>query len=131
MAITFDSDRQYPMVAIVSFTYADLTDATAENLVELPSDAIITGGQLVIDTAFNSATSDTIAVGDTDTGAAYLSATSVASTGSTAIAGSGTELAAGKYVTITWDGTGTAPSAGAGRLIVEYIRNGRSNENQG
>lgn len=131
MAITMSSDRQYELSAVVDFTYADLTDATAVNAIELPSDAIITGGHMYISVAFNSLTSDTIAIGDTDSGAAYLAATSVAATGATEIAPSGVKLAAGKYVTVTWDGTGTAPTAGTGQLVINYVRQGRSNENQG
>lgn len=132
MAITQSSDRQYPLQAIVDFGFADLTHATAEIAMDLPSDAIITGGHVYISEVFNSTTSDSLIVGDTDDPNAYLAATSIAALGATALAPSGLKLIAGKSITITHTG-GVADTAttGIGQLVVEYIRQGRSNENQG
>lgn len=131
MAITQSSDRQYELSAIVDFTYADLTTGVAADAIELPSDAIITGGHVYISVAFNSLTSDVIIVGDTDDADEYLTSTSIAAIGLTALTPTGVKLAAGKSITVTWTGVGTAPTAGTGQLVVNYIRQGRSNENQG
>ena len=131
MAITTNSDRQYELSAVVDITYSDLTSATQTNAIELPSDAIVTGGHIYTSTAFNSLTSDVIIVGDTDDDNEYLTSTSIAALGLTALVPTGVKLTAGKEVTVTWTGVGTAPSAGAGQLVITYIRQGRSNENQG
>lgn len=127
MAITKDSGRQDVLAAVVDFTYADLVDATAVEAINMPAGAIVVGGRLVITTAFNSGTSDTIAVGDGTN--AYLAATSVAATGSTELAG-GLPYSASDTVDLTWDGTGAVPTAGAGKLIVEYVVSGRACEVQ-
>ncbi len=131
MAITQDSNRQYPLTSVVDFTFADLTSGSAIDAIELPSDAIVLSGHVYISVAFDSATSDVILVGDTDTAAEYLSSTSIAATGLTPIVASGIKKVAGKSITVTWTGVGAAPSVGTGQLVITYARQGRSNENQG
>lgn len=132
MAITQSSDRQYTLQAIVDFGFADLTDSTADIAIELPSDAIITGGHLYISEVFNSTTSDVISIGDTDDDNEYLSAQSVAALGLTALVPTGLKLDAGKNITILHvAGTADTATTGIGQLVVNYIRQGRSNENQG
>ena len=132
MAITQNSDRQYELSAVVDFGFADLTDSTADIAIELPSDAIITGGHLYISEVFNSTTSDTLIVGDTDDPNEYLTATSIAALGLTALVPTGLKLTAGKNITVTHvAGTADTATTGIGQLVVNYIRQGRSNENQG
>lgn len=131
MPITQSSDRQYELVAIVDFALGDVTTAVQTDAIELPSDAIVTGGHVYISEAFNSGTSDVIIVGDTDDDNEYLTTTSIASTGLTALVPTGVKLAAGKSVTITVTHSGTAATTGIGQLVVYYVRQGRSNENQG
>lgn len=132
MPITKNSDRQYELCAIVDFTFADLADSTAENAIELPSDCIVTGGHIYISEAFDSTTSDSIVIGDTDDPDEYLGATSIAATGLTALVPTGVKLAAGKSITMTHTaGVADTATAGIGQLVVYYVRQGRSNENQG
>lgn len=123
-----DSGRQDVLVACIPFSYDELTDATAVPAATVPPGAIVVGGQLVIGTAFNSATSDTIAVGDGTI--TYLAATSVAATGATALTGISGVYASSDTIDLTWDGTGAAPTAGTGYLVVEYVRTDRSCEIQ-
>lgn len=123
-----DSGRQDVLVACIPFSYDELTDATAVPAAALPAGAIVLGGQLVISTAFNSGTSDTIAVGDGTI--TYLAATSVAATGATALTGISGVYSASDTVDLTWDGTGTAPTAGSGYLVVEYVKTDRACEIQ-
>lgn len=132
MAITQSSDRQYELTAIVDFGFADLADSTAENALELPSDAIITGGHVYISEVFNSTTSDSLIVGDSDDADEYLGATSIQALGLTALVPTGLKLTAGKSITMTITaGTADTATTGIGQLVVYYIRQGRSNENQG
>lgn len=127
MAITQDAGRQNVLVAKQSFALADLVDATAVAAVSVPAGAIVVGGHLGITTAFDSGTSDTIAVGDGTT--TYLTATSVAATGVTEFTTVvGPMYASADTIDITWDGTGTAATTGVGYLVVEYIIDGRATE---
>lgn len=122
---------QYPITAIVDIAYGDLTDATAVDVLALPQGAVITAMDLVVDTAWNSATSDTFDIGDaTDPDRYTSSPVSVATTGViSGVAITGYEgTSSDTYLQVTWDGTGTAPSAGAARLIVQYIVDGRFSE---
>ncbi len=124
------AERQYPLVAIIDFTYSDFVSGTAKDVLGLPSDAIVIDGHIVITTAFNSATSDSINVGDTDSANRYANAVNAQSAALTALGPDGTKLGQGKKITMTWTGAGAAPTAGAGRLVVSYVRAGRANENQ-
>ena len=132
MAITQNSDRQYPLQAIVDFGFADLTQSVAELAMSLPSDAIVTGGHLYISEVFNSTTTDTIAIGDS-AGGAYLAATNVRALGATALVADGSKIAGGgESITLTHvGGVAATATTGAGQLVVEYVRQGRSNENEG
>ena len=128
MAIAnIDSGRQDVLVAVQAFDYSELVDATAVPAVNVPPGAIVVGGQLVITTVFNSATSDTIAVGDGTN--AYLAATDVTALGATALGG-GLPYSVSDTVDLTWDGTGAVPTTGAGYLVLEYVIDGRACEVQ-
>lgn len=128
MAATKNANRQAPEVAICEFTYSQLTDATYEPMVDLPIGAIVTGGYLAITTLFDSATTDVFSIGDKRGNAAanntrYAATTAdVTATGrAAAIVPTGEEMTEASTVGIVWDGTGTAPTAGAGILVVEYL----------
>ena len=131
MAITKNSDRQCVLVASVDFTYADLTSGSQDAAINMPPGSSVIGGRLVIETAFNSATSDVAIVGDGADDNRYLASASIAATG---IIGTwlvtGYEYTAADTIDIQWTGTGAAPTAGAGRLEVEYIIDGRGGETQ-
>jgi hypothetical protein len=71
MAITKDASRQEAVTAIVPFTFADFTSGTLAEAIDVPVGAIVLGGHLAIDTAFDSATSDRFAVGDSASNTRY------------------------------------------------------------
>lgn len=129
MAITKSGGRQWPLVARVDFTFADLVSGAAAPAVELPGGATVLSGEVYIETAFNSATSDSLTVGDTAGAATYLGATSIAATGRTALVPVGSAYTAPDDLSVTWTGVGAAPTTGAGTLTVTYVIDGRSNEN--
>lgn len=128
MPITQSSARQYPLVAFVTIGYADVTDAVAENAIDIPAGAKVISADLDVTTAWNSATSDTGALAGAGV---TLAATTIAAAGSV----SGVSLdgstvgAGGATITFTWDGTGAVPTAGEAVLSVTYILEDRSNEN--
>lgn len=126
-----NSDRQYPLSAMARFTFTDLTSGVAAPIVELPPGAVVTGGMLVIETAFNSATSDTLVVGDATVANRYANNVNGKTAGATALTLTGFVTTATTDVLLKWTGVGTAPSQGSGYLVVTYIREDRSQENQG
>ena len=137
MTITKKSGRQEVIAATADFTYADVTDDTYMAAVDLPGGAIVVGGHLAITTLFNSATDDKFSIGDKvgsasatkDTYAA-LSA-DITAVGAVPIVATGKKYAEASTVGVVWNGTGTAPTAGVGRLTVLYIIDGRAAFTQG
>ena len=129
MAITKNVARQYPLVAEVAFTFADIpTTATAYEALDLPSGARVIGGALIVTTAWDS-TTNTLSVGDAGLGTRYLTTQDLKSTAGTyipfVIATNGSA-----DVNVTYVFTGAAATAGAARLIVEYVIDDRAHEVQ-
>lgn len=137
MPITKKSGRQEVIAATADFTYADLVSGAYASAVDLPGGAIVVGGHLAITTIFNSATDDKFSIGDKVGTAAAAAATYAALSADITAAGAVPIVATGKKYTepstvgIVWTGTGAAPSAGAGRLTVKYIVDGRAAFTQG
>lgn len=137
MTITKNSGRQEVIAATADFTYADLVSGAYAAAVDLPAGAIVVGGHLAITTIFNSATDDKFSIGDqvgsaaaTDTTYAAQSA-DITAAGAVPIVATGKKYSEPSTVGVVWTGTGTAPSAGAGRLTVLYIVDGRAEFSQG
>lgn len=128
MPITKQSARQQPIEAWVDFTYADIpTTATAYDALDLPVNAIVVGGDLVVTTAWNTATSATLAIGDATTGNRYLTATDLKTVGRTALVPTGfTHTSVENLIKGTTAFVGAAATAGAARLRVAYIVKGRA-----
>jgi hypothetical protein len=131
MAITNSSDRQYPLVAVIGFDYTDFTSGEALAVAQIPADAVVVGGMLVFSTLFNSATSDTFTVGDGVDDDEYAAGVNAKTTAYTALVPTGYQYTANTDLVLKWTGVGTAPTQGAGFLIVQYVREGRANENHG
>lgn len=137
MPIVKTPGRQDTIVAQVAFQFSDLTSGAYDAAVEVPSGAIVTGGYLAITTIFNSATDDKFSIGDKEGIATAVKTTYAAQSaditapGIVAIVPTGKKYASPGTVGVSWTGTGAVPSAGAGRLVVEYIRDGRAAFTQG
>lgn len=141
MSTAIDVGRQTVLVAKREFAYDDFVSATAKPVIYLKPGTIILRGYVDITEAFNSASADAIDVGDTFSGtndedrytssaidaqATGVTALSARTTGTTGVPSQ--EITTAEAVTITWTGTGAAPSAGAGLLVVEYIEDERTTE---
>ncbi len=131
------SGRQEVIAATADFKFSDLVSGVYAPAVELPGGAIVVGGHLAITEVFNSATDDKFSIGDQEgsdaavkTTYAVLSA-DIAAPGAVALVPTGKKYAKTSTVGAAWTGTGTAPTAGAGRLTVLYIVDGRSAFSQG
>ena len=132
MSISKNSARQFVVAAEVEINFSDVSGSSgvAVNAIQLPANAMVVGGYLATDTAFNSATSDTIAVTD-PSGGTILAASSVHAAGGVALTPKGGKSTTQGYVTVTWTGVGAAPTAGKCRLCVTYIQAGRADFSQG
>lgn len=137
MAINKISGRQEVIAATADFAFGDVIDDTYMPAVDVPAGAIVVGGHLAITTLFNSATDDKFSIGDKVGSAAATKDTyaalsaDVTAVGAIAIVPTGKKYSAPSTVGLVWNGTGTAPTAGAGRLTVLYIVDGRSTFSQG
>ena len=133
MALTPDV-RQFPCVAYLEFTYADVPGSAAIAAVAVPVGSIVTAIQLWITTSFSGGTTHDLDIGDaTDPdeytptiseldGAAGLPANAPTTTGFQ------TTLSE-PDINFTPVHTGGNPTAGAARFWVEYITEGRAHEN--
>lgn len=137
MPITKKSGRQEVIAATADFTYADLTSGAYASAVDLPGNAIVVGGHLSITEIFNSGTDDKFSIGDKVGSAAATSTTYAAQSaditapGAVAVVPTGKKYAEPSSVGVVWTGSGAAPTAGAGRLTVLYIVDGRAAFSQG
>jgi hypothetical protein len=128
MAITKQGGRQWPLVAKVSFGFADHSaSGAADECIDLPAGASVIGASITITEVYNSATSDLlelagagITVGGADNGST-LGTYEASSLDMTA-------LTVNTAVTLEWTGSGAAPTTGAGFALVEYIQDGKANE---
>jgi len=126
MAVTQSKGRQSTIVAEASFVFGGLTDATAMPAVQVPVGAVVVGGEVVVDTVWNSATTDVADVGDGGDANRYTAnQVDFAVLGRTKLTLTGFAYTAADWIDVTWNGTGTAPTTGAGRLFVHYVVPGR------
>lgn len=137
MTITKKSGRQEVIAATADFTFADVTSGAYAAAVDLPGGAIVVGGHLAITTIFNSGTDDKFSIGDkvgaeTAAAATYAAQSAdITAAGAVPIVATGKKYSEPSTVGVVWTGTGAAPSAGAGRLTVLYIVDGRAAFSQG
>lgn len=120
--------RQSPLVASITVSYADLVDGVAEDAIQLPGGARITGGGVTVNTAFDSVTSDVLDVGDAGAGNRYLDNANLQAVGYTPLVPTGKTTTAPERVQVTMVGVGGGLSAGEFILDVEYVMDGRAQE---
>lgn len=91
----------------------------------LPPGAIVRGTMVKVHTAFNSATSDVVDVGNASSAQAYVAAANLQlSGGQYAITGMDATMPTEPTdVLALWTGVSTAPTAGSVTVIVEYFPN--------
>ena len=98
------------------------------NIIGVPPGAIILGGALIVDTAFNTTGTATLALGDAVLATRYLAATSIKATGLTALTQTGYIDTPGNALLATIALADAAATTGALRVQLEYITNGRVDE---
>lgn len=134
MAIKKLAGRQELVVAYVDINFNDPTAfGTAEGAIDLPVNAVIAGGDVVVLTPFNS-TTNTLTLGDATTANRYANAIDIkAAAGTrTALTGVGTEITSTiASLRANVAQTGGAPTAGRVRVSVQYYVKGRAAFSQG
>lgn len=103
-------------------------DAGTFEVIPLPVGAVITGGEVIVETAGVGPTAYTVSVGNSSSATAYLAATSLLSAGRTALTGLGLGSNDGKNVRIAIASTVANATAGKVRVRVQFTIDGRANE---
>lgn len=136
---------QYPLLAEFTFNYNDtMVDVNGNSVdfglaavrsnvdflvIPLPSGATVIGGDITVETAYVGPTVATISVGDSASATRYGSAVSVLAAARTALTLTGFR-GAGEDIRIRLNTTVAVASAGKVTVRVEYVVQGRQNENQ-
>lgn len=133
MAITKNTARQEVIAAYVDFTFADApTTATIYDALNLPTNAVVVGGDLVVTTAWDTGTTATIDVGDVTSGNRYANDVNLKAAARTALTLTGfVTTTTQPVINVTPTLSGTAATAGAARLTVLYVVKGRAAFSQG
>ncbi|GAA5785665.1 hypothetical protein [Chitiniphilus shinanonensis] len=125
MAIIKKAGRQHVASAEVIITAAGLVSGQAYHAIDTLQGTEIIGGEVVVVTPFNSATTDVIDIGAGATGSRYLNDGNIHAAGRVPLVPTGYRHAGGEPITVTWVGTGAAPTAGEVRLVIQYIEQDR------
>lgn len=132
---------QWPLLAEFTFLVTDtfvMTDgvtkafsvaAPVADVVPLPPNAVVVGGDMTVETVSNDSSTATIAVGDSVTANRYLAATNIKAAARTALTLTGFR-GAGEDIRITLANAGADATAGKVTLRVLYIVQNKHNEVQ-
>lgn len=128
--ITKNDARQRVMSCFVDVGFADLASGVAEEAIQLPANSVVVGGFVDVTEAFNSLTSDSLAIGDAGSVGEYAAAIDLKAAGVTALTVTGKENPVITELLATVTSVGT-PTAGAFRVVVNYIATNRADFSQG
>lgn len=121
--------RQYPLVGQQTFTFVEVNESAAVTLMTLPRGAVVIGGFLVVDTAWDSTGTATLSIGDTGSATRHATTVDLKTAAKTALTVTGYDNTGGLNLLGTAAITSTADlTAGSARLVVEYIIDNRANE---
>lgn len=134
---------QYPITAEFTFDVANDTMKNVSGVDDnfkdvgshvfdallLPQGAILTGGEVVTETAVSGSTAYNVTVGDATTANRYLAATDKVAAGRTALAPTG-YVSNGEQVRVTVAPTVAAATAGKVTVRITYVIRNRVNEVQ-
>lgn len=134
--------QQYPLVAEFTFNFDDTmvdtagatkdfktVGSTVVDAINLPTGAIVIGGEVVTETAVGGSTAYNVSVGDSVSATRYLSATDRVAAGRTPLVPTG-YVGNGEQIRVTVAPTVAAATAGKVTVRVQYIMRNRVNETQ-
>jgi len=130
MTILYKAIRQQTKSALVTFDIADLPASTFVPLVDLPANALVVSGEVIVEVASDTVTTDVLDVGTSGAPNANLNDANFKAVGRTAFSSNG---ARGPRTTlgITRTPVGGAGTVGSGMLRVEYVLLGAGTETEG
>lgn len=138
MEVLKDQGRQYSLWATINIGFADgLTVAQAigtgiQAIMDLPGDAEVVGGSIVVTEVWDSGTSAVVDIGDVGDPDRYTSSpVDLTSLGRTALVLSGYVTSGEETIDIDPVLVGSDATQGAATIRVEYVINSRAHENQG
>jgi hypothetical protein len=102
---------------------------TIFDVINLPQGAVITGGEVVTETAISGSTAYNISIGDVTSATRYLGVTDRVAAGRTALVPTG-YVSIGEQIRLTLTPTVAAATAGKVTVRVEYVVRYRVNEVQ-
>ena len=102
--------------------------ANVFDVIELPPNSVVVGGDVTTETAFTGSTAVNVKVGDSGSDNRYLGTTDRITAGRTALVPTGYVNASGLSVRLTVTPTVLAATAGKATVRVEYIVRDRANE---
>jgi len=103
--------------------------APVADIIGLPPNAVVVGGDVTVETVSNDTGTATIAVGDSASASRYLAATSIKTAGRTALVPTGYR-GSGEDIRITLANQNGNATAGTVTVRVQYVVTGRTNEVQ-
>ncbi|QTD44555.1 hypothetical protein [Ottowia testudinis] len=126
MAIKQNASRQELIVAHLTINHNDPVIGTAENAIDLPGNAVVVGGDIVVTTPWNNVTTATLTLGDAASANRYANAVDLKTAARTALTVTGFTHALAESLKALVAQAGTAPTAGSARVTLQYYVIGRS-----
>lgn len=131
MAIKYKSARQEALTAILAINFSDVTSALSEGAIEVPANAVVTGGEITVLTAWNTTGTALLSLGDTGSATRYLSSVNLKSAARTALTLTGYKHTVAEFLKALITLADTAATQGDARILLSYVVEGRSCVNQG
>lgn len=132
MSMTKTAARQSPIAAVFNIGFADPTAyGTFETPMEVPANAIVVGGDIAVTTAWNSATSAALSIGDAALATRYANAVDLKTAARTALTLTGYKHTVQEFLRFLAVQAGAAATAGAARVTLLYLVDGKADSGQG
>jgi hypothetical protein len=124
----FHYEHQWPLFGYNEMLSKDFAVSATQPVVVLPEGSLVVRAFVLVTTPYNSATTATLSVGDAVTPARYGSGIDLKTAGIKQLTPTGYITPGAGPVTVTFAQTGTAATAGAARVYVEYVVERKSDE---
>jgi len=125
---TFNFDDTMVDTAGVTKDFKTVGTSIVADVINLPPGSIVTGGEVVTETAVTGSTAYNVSVGDSGSATRYLGATDRVAAGRTALVPTGFVNSDGLNVRLTVAPTVAAATAGVVTVRVMYIVRGKADE---
>ncbi|MCP5307520.1 MAG: hypothetical protein H6953_19090 [Chromatiaceae bacterium] len=131
MPITKNANVQSIESKHVYINLADVATGVDQAAIDLPPNAVVTGGAVVTETAWNSTSTDVISVGDSASYNRYLSAGNFRAAAAFVPLVPTGFIHPGGSITVRWVSGGGTPTTGKSRVRVDYTIIGQATATYG